>query len=533
MKFIISFLFLCSLIFANEIQLKEDFRYIPVLERSKYFIDKTNKLQIVDILKIDKSNWISFNKNLESFGFESEAIWIKIELENLSKKKELFLTSEYAWIDYVDFYETENGMIINENMDGDSVPFALKKNKFKLPTHYFTIEEGQKKVFYVSFSSLSEKLVAISLETKEEFFTRNYFYRDFFFPYALVTLIVVFINVIIYLRTKSNLVVLYTFMILGLLSYTSVLTGFAYEFLFPNSTFIGDTALYSLGYAFMFFFLQFWRKFLFLDLYLPKTDKLFSIVCYVGLLIVLSFLVGFLNHFFLELAVRIYLLFMTIASISTSIYVYRQNFQPALYSIIGLPIAFIFSLIFYLSGIGDFSGNEFTKNCILYGFMIEFLVFFYSISARTKFLTLEVQSFEAVNTNQLEFEYFQKVKKSRNQSIETNLIINKIYLLMNEEKLFCDEDLKLTRLAELVNIRADQLSELINTEFNKSYSRFINEFRVEEAKKILLTEKDRNILSIALAVGFNSKSSFNTEFKRITGITPTEFRNNISNQAKA
>nr|WP_232380799.1 helix-turn-helix domain-containing protein [Leptospira ainlahdjerensis] len=73
-------------------------------------------------------------------------------------------------------------------------------------------------------------------------------------------------------------------------------------------------------------------------------------------------------------------------------------------------------------------------------------------------------------------------------------------------------------------ITPSQLSEFINGEFGKNYNQFLNEYRIEEACIMLVSEPERSILSIALAAGFNSKSTFNRVFKQIQKITPLEHR---------
>jgi len=62
----------------------------------------------------------------------------------------------------------------------------------------------------------------------------------------------------------------------------------------------------------------------------------------------------------------------------------------------------------------------------------------------------------------------------------------------------------------------------------KSFYDVINSYRVEEAKRLLLDEKNRNytILSVGFEAGFNSKTTFNPVFKKFTGVTPTEYRDN-------
>jgi AraC-like DNA-binding protein len=99
--------------------------------------------------------------------------------------------------------------------------------------------------------------------------------------------------------------------------------------------------------------------------------------------------------------------------------------------------------------------------------------------------------------------------------------------LMVTKKPFLDAELTLVKLAEQMKISSHLLSYLINNGFSENFFQFVNRYRVEEAKK-LLNDKNMNHLSligIAYEVGFNSKTVFNTTFKKITGLTPTEFKN--------
>ena len=79
---------------------------------------------------------------------------------------------------------------------------------------------------------------------------------------------------------------------------------------------------------------------------------------------------------------------------------------------------------------------------------------------------------------------------------------------MIEEKLYCDEDLSLKGLSDQIYITPHQLSEILNERLGINFSRYINEFRVNEAIVMMKDEPERNLLSIGFAVGFNSKSAF-------------------------
>ena len=111
----------------------------------------------------------------------------------------------------------------------------------------------------------------------------------------------------------------------------------------------------------------------------------------------------------------------------------------------------------------------------------------------------------------------------------------KISEFMISKKPYLQSDLTINDLADKLALHSKYLSQIINEHFGKNYFEFINGYRVEEAKKMLLNSLDNRltILEILYECGFNSKSSFNAAFKKETGITPTEFRKSIKNSRKS
>ncbi|WP_029283509.1 helix-turn-helix domain-containing protein [Pedobacter sp. R20-19] len=97
--------------------------------------------------------------------------------------------------------------------------------------------------------------------------------------------------------------------------------------------------------------------------------------------------------------------------------------------------------------------------------------------------------------------------------------------LMRQEKLFKDPELGLNELAERLNIHPNALSQVINTIENKNFYDYINELRIEEFKRMLMRAENQKFTLLALAyeAGFNSKTSFNRNFKKKTGFSPTAY----------
>lgn len=100
--------------------------------------------------------------------------------------------------------------------------------------------------------------------------------------------------------------------------------------------------------------------------------------------------------------------------------------------------------------------------------------------------------------------------------------LNKLIL---EEKVYTDADLSLTDLATKLDINPNYLSQLINTKEGKTFYDYINFYRVEEFKRLIAIPKNQQFTLVAIAYdcGFNSKSSFNRYFKKLTGQTPSQY----------
>lgn len=105
-------------------------------------------------------------------------------------------------------------------------------------------------------------------------------------------------------------------------------------------------------------------------------------------------------------------------------------------------------------------------------------------------------------------------------------LVGRITILMEKEKLYQETELTLQQLAGKLEVPTYQVSQALNEGLKKNFYDVVNGYRVEEAKRLLLDSKNKNytILSVGFEAGFNSKTTFNTVFKKYTGLTPTEYR---------
>jgi AraC-like DNA-binding protein len=117
-------------------------------------------------------------------------------------------------------------------------------------------------------------------------------------------------------------------------------------------------------------------------------------------------------------------------------------------------------------------------------------------------------------------------KESYTNKIEENVAHNtllNITTVFEERKIYKRPDLTLSLLAKELSVRPQFLSQLLNDNLNKSFNQFINEYRVEEAKRLLKEDAHLKIDAVGIECGFNSSSTFYSTFKKVTGTTPSNY----------
>lgn len=150
----------------------------------------------------------------------------------------------------------------------------------------------------------------------------------------------------------------------------------------------------------------------------------------------------------------------------------------------------------YISGALTFS----------FSFHISFLLIYY---AKNKALV------SAINKEK----YVNKIDEKLVEEIQ-----EKINILFEARKIYTNPELTLSILAKELNIRPQLLSQFINDNLNKSFTQFINEYRIDEAKRLLKDSTQLKIEAVGFESGFNSSSTFYSSFKKITGTTPSNYQ---------
>lgn len=125
-----------------------------------------------------------------------------------------------------------------------------------------------------------------------------------------------------------------------------------------------------------------------------------------------------------------------------------------------------------------------------------------------------------------------KYARSALDTITRERIERKLKTAMEEDRIFTRSNLKLRDLCTHLNESTHYVSQVINQSLGTSFYELVNQYRIEAAKQLLLENPESSVLDVAMEVGFNSKSPFNSAFKKITSATPKEYRKQTQNFAR-
>ncbi len=141
------------------------------------------------------------------------------------------------------------------------------------------------------------------------------------------------------------------------------------------------------------------------------------------------------------------------------------------------------------------------------------------------FYTFLIYAFSYLFLNRHNF----SLEKYGSSSLDRNTsrdVFQKVKMLFQNEPIYLDPDISLNAVAEKLTLSPRLVSQVINENEQQNFTDFVNQYRIENAKTLLIDSKKINqkIATIAFDAGFGTVTSFNVAFKKKTGMTPTEYR---------
>lgn len=182
---------------------------------------------------------------------------------------------------------------------------------------------------------------------------------------------------------------------------------------------------------------------------------------------------------------------------------------PFFILIISLLIDYSSNIYSFLTNIGN---TEYINTLLIFGIALVFYYLTYLFVFNTEFINLPIDN-----------------SKYKNSSLNEDDIQNYIKTMksvMENDKLYLNTELSLQSFSEKTAIPKHFISEVLNIHLNKTFTQFVNEYRIDEFIKLYTNDQNNqySILGIANSVGFKNKATFNATFKKITGVSPSDYK---------
>lgn len=209
---------------------------------------------------------------------------------------------------------------------------------------------------------------------------------------------------------------------------------------------------------------------------------------------------------------------------------HKKHILAAYSSVEKINLRWLYYLIFGLAGIWlivIFANDQYIFSSVVIYVMF---IGYYGIKQVGIFTNSQADLNLAVlegSTTELEEIPEEKIKYEKSELAfnELEIIYQRLTDLMHREKLYTTPELTLSDVAQKLQIHPNTLSQVINRMEEKNFFDYVNDQRVSEFKTLVAKPENQQftLLSIAYECGFNSKTSFNRNFKKLTGISPSEY----------
>jgi AraC-like DNA-binding protein len=177
-----------------------------------------------------------------------------------------------------------------------------------------------------------------------------------------------------------------------------------------------------------------------------------------------------------------------------------------------------FIFFVYLMALTGWVRGIYLSGAISFSFFLYLTIFFYFYNRKVDSILLSDPA-----------DLPAKTEKKKIAQEDASAWIEKLNKVIRDKELYKDPNLKLNDLASHINITPHLLSQLLNENAGKSFSTYINEFRIHEACRLISTNDRLTFEAIGYEVGYNSKSTFYTAFKKIKDTTPALFKESSGN----
>lgn len=470
-----------------------------------------------------KTGWSRNDRPVFDMGFVPDVIWIRTPIHNRTDLTRWYFTLRNNRLDTVDFYlVSDRG--VQSRQCGDRRPLAPDAPA-AYPVFRFNLDPARTGTLYVRIETDTHISFSARFYSPEEFgVERNQTLFVHVLYFALMIAMLVF-QARFDSQVRGRMEVSFTLAVIFGFAYLFVFSGEANRLLWPDSLYIKNHIGYVLTVSCTGSLLIFLHDYLKLEEYLPHLAR------------VVKFYAGFIFLFIpflflpLENSLRNHLSSIVILGMYGLVMVgIIASLLEGRYWVLYL---LAFWLVFLLAGVayifmflGYLPYHFLTMNAIVLAVPVDGLVIIVSLFARHRALKRDrdilVSRIDELIANN---ESPRKVpKKGPVTNVDGARVLAELTAYFVQDRPYLEEELKLTKVAQHLKIRSDQLSAVLNRELKTSFSAFVNEYRFREACRLMREEPEKNLLEIAFDCGFGSYPSFHRTFRQLAEQSPANFR---------
>jgi len=464
-----------------------------------------------------------------NFGFTTSSYWLRLVVENRqSQSGDWYLQFDYALLDDVRLYTLRERERYAVQRSGDNVPLSLRPMRTNRATFPIDLPVGRSTTLYLRVQTLSSSQISLEVLEKRALLEteRTTQLLDGIFFGIIAGL---FIYSLFYVFTVREAVhVLYLGYLAAIFMFFFSLMGLADEHFWPEQTTWDDQAVLVFAGLSCVMGLSYTKRFLGIQQATPRLGRVVDML--IGLSVVSASTPFYLHYQLANAIVSAVAFFYSLVILALgTYYCCFQGYRQARYFLMAWVVFLMGVAVFLLKQHAILPTNWLTANCIGLGLLLQVVLLSLAQADTLNSLKNEVSKLLEEKSRELtevQEELKEKYAKSRLDDETLDRYADKLIDYMEREAPYLDGNLTLASLANAMSIQQSYLSQVLNIRLDKNFHLFVNEYRLRYVKKQLERPENRSksILDLAYQAGFNSKSSFNTAFKKQESITPSEFR---------
>ncbi len=528
----------------------------------------------IECLILSTSSFELQNKSNFQLGYDSKPTWFKINIF-AQDNQNVYLFTDFPNSNQVDFYWVKEGKVIKHTASGIDVPFNQREDSYHLFNSNLEFKKDNYYQVYVRMNNKAGSLNA-SFYLKNKMSFENYLQKITLIN--IVFFVLLFLVILVAITTgfilRMNVFYYYSFYLCCIFMVILSNEGWAYKYLWPNSSTMAYISKALFAMLAITSFINFIEHFL-----TPKnvtfknfTVKISSIYFFIFSILFLSFFI-FINNDLVISKLVTFLTYFYLLGLCIIFYYIKKGINDKSDNVKYLAYSFIpiclFSLVLILKNYNIIPYHPLLFYSFPLAITIEVGILFYAIIKKihhkVKEATLLESKLQEIEKEMIEAQK-NKIPEIQGENIDLNLKENiplnnkneKVkktkdeikeelgekqyyeYLELKEkvknqiinEKHYLDSELCIKKLAVLTGTQSYILSAMINKFENQRFSDYINTFRINEAKEMLISDEYFNLTieGISQKCGFFNKNTFYTAFKKQTNCTPKEFMEAQSNK---